>query len=73
MLVAEKKYKESQTQKIPKIPVGLTYSKKSVLAIEETGLLRGETHIMPKLLRFQGDVFESFVYEGSVSPVGVTT
>ncbi len=36
-------------------------------------LLPVETHVVPKPLeRFQGGVFEIFVSEGSVSPVGVT-
>ncbi len=65
-----KKEKESQTQKTP---VGLINSKKSELAIDQPVLLPVESHVVPKPLeRFQGGVFESFVSEGRVSPVGVT-
>ncbi len=70
MLVAEKKEKESQTQKTP---VGLINSKKSEMVVEKPVLLPVNTHVVHKPLeRFQGGVFESFVSEGSVSPVGVT-
>ncbi len=43
------------------------------MAVEKPVLLSVETHVVPKPLeRFQGDVFESFVSEGSMSPVVVT-
>ena len=53
--------------------MGLINSKKSEMAVEKPVLLPVETHVVPKPLeRFQGGVFESFVSEGSVSPVGVS-
>ncbi len=65
-----RKEKESQTQKTL---VGLIYCKKSALATGKPVLLPVETHVVPKPLEmFQGDVYKSFVSEGSVSPVGVT-
>ncbi len=43
------------------------------MAVEKPVLLPAETHVVSKALgRFQGGVFESFVSQGSVSPVGVT-
>ncbi len=65
-----KKEKESQTQKTH---VRLINSKKSEMTVEKPVLLPVERHVVPKPLeRFQGGVFESFVSEGNVSPVGVT-
>ncbi len=62
--------KESQTQKNP---VGLINPKKSEMAIEKPVLLPVEIHVVPKPLEtFQSGVFESFVSQGSVSPIGVT-
>ncbi len=67
-----KKEKESQTQKTP---VGLinSYTSKSEMTIKKPVLLPVETHVVPKPLeRFQGGVSQSFVSEGSLSPVGAT-
>ncbi len=68
LLVSEKKERVT-TQKTP---VGLINSKKSEMAIEKPELLPVKTHVVTNPLeRFQGGVFESFVSEGSVSPVGM--
>ncbi len=65
-----KKEKESQT---PKTPVGLINSKTSEMAVQKPVILPVETHVVPKPLeRIHGGVFQSFVSEGSVLPVGVT-
>ncbi len=53
--------------------VGLINSKKSELTVEQPVLPPVEIHVVTKPLeRFQGGVFETFISEGSVSPVGVT-
>ncbi len=51
--------------------MGLINYKQSEMSVERPVLLPVERHVVP-LERFQGGVFESFVSEGSVSPVGVT-